>query len=248
MTRKRNIAAVLLLVAVAFSAIVGLGAAATAYDQKHYIDENTSVVKVTVDNGTSALDANITMYGVEDDGTETEELSGNITAAAGEENVTRLRDIDASVYNEVRVVIADADGGENVRVDVWDALGDRTMPVDNDTESVRATVENTTGSVDASVWGVDENGNQTGVHMANLTAEGANNTSQMEYTALEPENYTEYRVLVEGAGAEAVTIDKLQAITGGGALFGSGMPISQDQAVMGGGMIAVGYVLRRMWL
>lgn len=96
-----------------------------------------------------------------------------------------------------------------------------TISVNNDTRALEVVAENTNATLDVIVYGVDDAGNETQVATGTLEASGADATDTYSYSSLDPVNYTSYRVNVDGAGAEHLNIQKVQALAGGGGLFGA---------------------------
>ncbi|WP_335999364.1 hypothetical protein [Halorientalis halophila] len=119
---------------------------------------------------------------------------------------------------------------------------EETFSVDNDTESVRAVAINTSGTLNVSVYTVDENGTETLVSSGTLNTSAVSGDSDIfAYQIPDSETDVQYRVNVsaetQGAGAETVEIEKLQAMSGGGLLPGGAG--SGDLPIYVGGLLLV---------
>lgn len=103
---------------------------------------------------------------------------------------------------------------------------EETFAVGNDTEALRASAENITGdeTLDVEIYGIDTDGNETDspLDTGELNTSAADVTADTyRYEDLDPQTYPEYKVTVNGDGAEWVEIEKLESFGGGGGLLPS---------------------------
>jgi len=104
-------------------------------------------------------------------------------------------------------------------------LANQTVAVGNNTASVYAEITNTSNqSVRVVFEGLN---NSTATEVKNVTASAtANQTVTVTYDAVDPANYSEYRVRVlsiNGSTAENVSVGTLEKVAGGGGAGGSSL-------------------------
>lgn len=103
-------------------------------------------------------------------------------------------------------------------------LANETVTVDNDTRAVYAQATNITNdTADVTVYGIDANGNETQEATGTLDT-STTETDLYEFTSVDAANYSEYRVVITGDGADSTEIGTVQEVSGGGGGFigGSG--------------------------
>lgn len=90
-----------------------------------------------------------------------------------------------------------------------------TVTPDEDTESLRVLAENVTNdTADVTVFEID-NGTETEVDTGTLDTSGTDTTTDT-YEYSEINTSLEYRVLVEGDGADMIDVAKVQVVSAGG--------------------------------
>lgn len=99
-------------------------------------------------------------------------------------------------------------------------LADKTFGASNSTEGLQVVAEGTNGTLNVAVYGINSSGSEIHIENSSLSA-AAGSTSTYEYRDINSTKYPEYRVLVEGDGADSLTVAKLEQVTGGGGLLGS---------------------------
>lgn len=132
------------------------------------------------------------------------------------------------------VGVAAADDGNVTNVSV-----NKTMAVDNDTESVYVEAHNTNGTnLTINIYAQNDTHEKQVVQNATLKA--SNDSTQLyEYTSIDAANYSDYRVTVDGE-AEEVNVGLIQKVagTGGGALLDSAESLLPDGVTLP--MVAAG--------
>lgn len=105
-----------------------------------------------------------------------------------------------------------------------DVLSENTFDVNNDTEELRVTALEANGTLNASVIGIDSDGNETEVTtgtLSELDPDDGTNDSAYSFQNVDPTTYDQYRIEVTGDGADDFEYDKLEYVAaGGGGLIG----------------------------
>lgn len=107
-----------------------------------------------------------------------------------------------------------------------------TFAVDNDTEELRAIVENTNGTLDVTVYNATGD-TRTEVATGTVTADGADATDTYSFTAIDAANVSEYELEVTGDGAERVQIEMVGVVSGGGGFMDSGYSLAAIVVAVG---------------
>ncbi|MHB9287404.1 hypothetical protein ACKVMT_10255 [Halobacteriales archaeon Cl-PHB] len=120
-------------------------------------------------------------------------------------------------------------------------LDSETFVPDNETEGYQVTVENTTGTLNVTVEGLENStGNWTEVANGTLEATSADATDQYEFRDVNSSAYDEYRITVSGDAAETVIIAELSGSSGGGGFLPSGQSAQLLTVVV---LLAIGAAL-----
>lgn len=132
-------------------------------------------------------------------------------------------------------------------------MANKTVSPDDDTTAVRVIGENiTNGTANVTVFEIGTDGNETQVGTGTLdTSNSSVTTDTLEFATLNTS--LDYRVLVEGDGADTLSINKVQVVAAGGGGSGDGlglgMSLPSDQALAAGVIVllftAGGFILFR---
>jgi len=116
-------------------------------------------------------------------------------------------------------------------------IEDRTLSVNDDTESVRVLATNATGDVDVTFYSVADDGTETVQDTATLNTSTTDEVSEYEYLGVNASQFGEYRVVAEsettGWTIEISTVQVVQSGASSSLLKGESTDVQLFGAVVG---------------
>jgi hypothetical protein len=121
--RKKSI----ILAALLIFAVIGVGivAAETYHDRTHAVDDNTTEVYLDVED-TNGTDVDVTVYGVESDGNESQVDTAVLNAASGETDTYNYTNIEPSTYDEYRITVTNTTSGQDAPASISSGIKEDT--------------------------------------------------------------------------------------------------------------------------
>jgi hypothetical protein len=116
-----------------------------------------------------------------------------------------------------------------------EAISEHTFDVDNDTEELRVTALEANGTLQAQVFGIDSDGNETQVTsgaLSELDPDDGTNDVAYSFQNVNATAYDQYRIQINGLGAESFEYDKLEYVSPGGGAVAGGTALGGDTATI----------------